>query len=237
MAAHANLAAAAVTPAKQPPLPRAHNLSLPPELRNRIYRCALVSSEPIHVRFTETKVKDRDSWNWDAGEKWSCSFTMEAPLTMTNHQIRCEARGIFINENTFEVNGQDFIHLPDGFRAFRSWCQATGAHFPLICVRKYGTMYHQGRYWGLAEAAFTAKQAGKTISVTNVSFTEKTYIPAYDTVSLCCEHHIEQLALRFDDIFDLLEEFRQHWTDNPMTRSNSGFEKMFRKCKFCVEEE
>lgn len=90
MAADAHLAVAAFTPARQPSLPRAHFLSRPPKLRNRIYRYVLVSSDPIKVKFASRKVRDRDSWDWDAGEGWKCRFTMEAPLTTVNHQVRRE---------------------------------------------------------------------------------------------------------------------------------------------------
>lgn len=62
-------------------------MSLPPELRNRIYRFAVVSSQKIDV---------------------SSSGIQEPDLLLACKQTRKEALGIFYSENTFAVDNHDY---------------------------------------------------------------------------------------------------------------------------------
>lgn len=85
-------------------------LTIPPEMRNRIYRCALVQPEPIQLR---------------PANRWPES----PPLLQTCHQIRSESSGIYYQENTFEVH----IHKYDaakyikwyGTDGWHPWCETT----------------------------------------------------------------------------------------------------------------
>lgn len=67
-------------------------LELPPELRDKIFRYALVSNEPIKLQFSSR-------W-WPSRQR---RFTMIPGLIKTSKQLRSETQRMFFEENTFEI--------------------------------------------------------------------------------------------------------------------------------------
>jgi hypothetical protein len=66
-------------------------LDLPPELRNRIFRYALISDEPIEVQFHSTRRSSRRR------------FTIIPGLINACKQLRLETQRIFFANNEFEI--------------------------------------------------------------------------------------------------------------------------------------
>lgn len=92
--------------------PRAHLLGLPPELRNRIYRHAIVSQQPINVTLE--------------GSPHRGHFTITPALTAINRQLRRETRAIFLEENTFAIVDPCILNYASEqpFRTFRNLCKS-----------------------------------------------------------------------------------------------------------------
>jgi len=67
-------------------------LELPPEVRDKIFRYALVSNEPIKLQFSSR-------W-WPSRRR---RFTMIPGLITASKQLRSETQRIFFEENTFEI--------------------------------------------------------------------------------------------------------------------------------------
>ncbi|GAB7325346.1 hypothetical protein MBLNU13_g09389t1 [Cladosporium sp. NU13] len=67
-------------------------LELPAELRDKIFRCALISNEPIKLQFSSR-------W-WSSRRR---RFTMIPGLITVSKQPRSEMQRIFFEENTFEI--------------------------------------------------------------------------------------------------------------------------------------
>ena len=67
-------------------------LELPPELRDKIFRYALVSNEPIKLEFS--------SYGWRSKRR---RFTMIPGLINASKQLRSETQRMFFEENTFEI--------------------------------------------------------------------------------------------------------------------------------------
>lgn len=67
-------------------------LELPPEVRNKIFRYALVSNEPIKLQFSSR-------W-WPSRRR---RFTMIPGLITASKQLRSETQRFFFEENTFEI--------------------------------------------------------------------------------------------------------------------------------------
>jgi len=79
-------------------------LKLPPELRNAIYRCVLISDTPIDVS--------------ERNENLTPCY-----LLATCRQIRAEASKMYYSENTFSVSVN---HESDAISEFtRTWLRAT----------------------------------------------------------------------------------------------------------------
>jgi hypothetical protein len=76
-------------------------LALPPELRNAIYRYALVSNEPIKAQFGNVVT--------DWSRKRYC-FLMLPRLAKVSKQVRRESQRIFFEENQFEIAIQLWKH-------------------------------------------------------------------------------------------------------------------------------
>ena len=67
-------------------------LELPPELRDKIFRYALVSNEPVKLQFSSGRWRSR-----------RCRFTMIPGLINVSKQLRSETLRIFFEDNTFEI--------------------------------------------------------------------------------------------------------------------------------------
>lgn len=67
-------------------------LELPPELRNKIFRYALISNKPIKLQFS--------SGRWHSKRR---RFTMLPELISVSKQLRSETQRIFFEDNTFEI--------------------------------------------------------------------------------------------------------------------------------------
>lgn len=67
-------------------------LELPPELRDKIFRYALVSNEPTKLQFSSSC--------WPSRRR---RFTMIPGLINTSKQLRSETQRMFFEENTFEI--------------------------------------------------------------------------------------------------------------------------------------
>lgn len=80
-------------PTSLPPTPVGF-FTLPPELRNDIYRYALVSDESIKVQFESSQRGRR-------GRR--CYFTMLPALATVSKQVGLESQRIFFEENQFVV--------------------------------------------------------------------------------------------------------------------------------------
>lgn len=85
-------AAPAASPST-PPTPLGF-FSLPPELRNNIYRYALVSDDPIKVQFYRSQRGRRGS---------HCRFTMLPALATVSKQVRLESQRVLFEDNQFET--------------------------------------------------------------------------------------------------------------------------------------
>ena len=75
------------------PVSHSRLLSLPPELRNHIYRYVLVQEHPVNVRYTIRTI------------------LREPTLLATNRQIRSEALCLFYAENTFHVGKESTLGM------------------------------------------------------------------------------------------------------------------------------
>jgi hypothetical protein len=67
-------------------------LTLPPEVRNSIYRFALISNEPVKMQFS--------SGRWRSSRR---RFTMIPGLISVSKQLRSETLRISFENNTFEI--------------------------------------------------------------------------------------------------------------------------------------
>ncbi|KAK6390286.1 hypothetical protein LTR65_005661 [Meristemomyces frigidus] len=93
-------------------------LALPPELRNRIYKLALVQQYSIDLLPLRTSATDHPI---------SCA-AQQPPLTLTSRQIRQESLALFYAANTFEVYafGIGPVFFMD-LRHILRWCVKIGS--------------------------------------------------------------------------------------------------------------
>ncbi|KAK5721711.1 hypothetical protein LTR15_006302 [Elasticomyces elasticus] len=84
-----------VIPQRVPP---AHLLTLPPELRNRVYELVAVHDEPQYPQLRPVLAKDRVN-----GQRLSDDrrFPLEPSLALVNHQLREEVLSVFYGCNRF----------------------------------------------------------------------------------------------------------------------------------------
>ncbi|TKA62005.1 hypothetical protein B0A55_11590 [Friedmanniomyces simplex] len=87
-----------VIPARDPPV---HFLTLPPELRNRIYELIAVREGPHYPQVRPV---------WKPGKRRECSdrrFPLEPSLALANHQLREEMLSIFYGCNRFKFRASE----------------------------------------------------------------------------------------------------------------------------------
>lgn len=213
-------------------LPRAPLLSIAPELRNTIYRYALVSSEPIRVDFDQWRNRKRGRFTKPA---WKRQFTMTAPLTMVSRQIRRESLGIFVGENTFYIDSGLFRGRPKRLHALQEWCQASPSHLESIQL-------HHRLHRNSVEVIFAAKRINQHIAITWMRYKGN----ARDqSVHSYCGHRINKMARGCDDMLDFLAKVGRYWLDvdehswapASETSTDLWFKKMFRSCKRCRDKE
>ena len=140
---------------------KCHLFELSPELRNTIYRLALVSNNTIEVGAADAP-------------------PMDPPLLMTCRQIRREARGIYYQENAM-----NFTTLDYDVRKIVTWLDRSPAHHDLyanarltlsvtnqytICwynLHNWTYMYRKGRITRLTLASSSLATGRDSIHATN----------------------------------------------------------------------
>lgn len=121
--------------------PRAHILGLPPELRNRIYRDAVVQNQPINVTLE--------------GSPHRGHFTITPPLTTVSRQLRHETRPIFLEENTFAIVDPCILNYASEqpFRTFEKLCTGTELRRVQVSLVTSVVVANRGKFD--VEATFT----------------------------------------------------------------------------------
>lgn len=121
--------------------PRAHLLGLPPELRNKIYRHAIMSQQPINVTLE--------------GSPHHGHLTITPPLTIVNRQLRHETRPIFLEENTFAIADPCILNyaseLP--FRTIENLCKGVELQRVRVSLVTSVVVANRGKFD--VEATFT----------------------------------------------------------------------------------
>ena len=103
----------------EPEAPKHTLLTLPPEMRNRIYRSALIEPQNILIR------EDKDTLHHRHPRPLQMKPPQtEPPLLSTCRQIRKEALDIYYQENTFSIH----IESCEANYYFR-WCRMSEARF------------------------------------------------------------------------------------------------------------
>jgi hypothetical protein len=132
--------------------------TLPPELRNKIYRYALVRDEPIKVHF-EVNQRGR------RGRR--CRFTMLPALATVSKQVRLESQRIFFEENQFEITPK--MLKPRSFAAliaFKTICQRLRVEIRALRICQEIKKRCDGDLFQL-RGCFTVSKAGPTLSISN----------------------------------------------------------------------
>jgi hypothetical protein len=132
--------------------------TLPPELRNNIYRYALVRGEPIKVHF-EVKRRGR------RGRR--CRFTMLPALATVSKQVRLESQRIFFEENQFEITPE--MLKPRSLApliAFHTICQRLEVEIRALRVCHEVKKRCDGDLFQL-KGCFTVSKAGPELSISN----------------------------------------------------------------------
>ncbi|KAK4631493.1 hypothetical protein CLAFUW4_03628 [Fulvia fulva] len=98
-------------PAEQPdPSGKCHLLSLPPELRNLIYRIVLVSGSPVDM-MTLKAASDSDCETGEGKDEHETTNILasagDPPLAQTCHAIEQETLSIYYGENVFRSEPLD----------------------------------------------------------------------------------------------------------------------------------
>lgn len=94
------------------PWPRLHLLGLPRELRDKIYKHAIVSDEPVFI-----------------GPIDKC-FVGIPPLTETSRQLRHETHRMFLEQNTLEIDETALMTIRSSkpFNTFKALCAGSELH-------------------------------------------------------------------------------------------------------------
>jgi len=144
-----------------PPTPSAF-LALPPEMRNEIYRYALVVNGPIKVQFEAIQRGRR-------GRR--CFFNMLPGLATVSKQVRLESQRIYFEENLFEIPPEMF--KPRNLAplmAFQTMHHRLGVDIRSLRVCHELKKRCDGDLF-LLKACFTVSKAeNKELSITDSSF-------------------------------------------------------------------
>ena len=149
------------TPPKQPGF-----FSLPPELRNIIYRYVLVSNERIKVQPNSSQRSSRGR---------PCHLTVLPALATVSKQVRLETQRIFFEENQFEITPELSKHRElSPLAIFRSMHRQLGLDISTLRVcreRQKRCNGHLFRFTG----CFTVSKNDTGLSISNEVY-NATYI-------------------------------------------------------------
>lgn len=149
--------------------PRAHLLGLPPELRNKIYRDAVVQNQPINITLE--------------GSPHRGHFTITPPLTTVNRQLRHETRPIFLEENTFAIVDPCILNYASEqpFRTFENLFKSVELQRVQVSLVTSVVVANRGRFD--VEAKFTVVKS------------ESGYLEVRDAEYLGCQSGMVGLVL------------------------------------------
>lgn len=152
--------------------PRLHLLGLPRELRDQIYRYAIVSHRPVSI---------------GPGDRRSKSCYNIPPLTKVSRQLRNETRRMFLEQNTLKIDEQTIITSLSSqpFNTFKALCTGSELKNTRIYSHRLG-----GRSGNAIDATLVATKTsdGLKVSFKNVESHWKV-----------CSCRIERLAIEYGD--------------------------------------
>lgn len=131
-------------------------LDLPPELRNSIYRYAIVSNEPIELQHKSNRHSKQ------------CRFTIIPALTLVSKQLRLETRRLFLQENEFLV-GAAILRQRGALLAFHSMHQLVGLELQSIQVSYKSMKRFEGCNFQM-EAELTLSKVEGRIEITKQAY-------------------------------------------------------------------
>lgn len=185
------------------PWPRLHLLGLPRELRDQIWRYAVVSDEPVNI-----------------GPSWGRRkhFTNTPALTQASRQLRAENRRIFLAEN--KIAFRDFYLLtslsPKPFHAFKAlYAGSQLQHVEVLAERSCGP--HRGPKLHFRATLILRRSKngrGLEYEFQLTRFAQLNLRGVYLDVCWC---RVERLASQYggevDDIIRVLEALRQAYVE------------------------
>jgi hypothetical protein len=186
------------------PWPRLHLLGLPRELRDKIYKHAIVSDEPVFIGPTD-----------------KC-FVGIPPLTETCRQLRRETHRMFLEQNTLEINEDDLMTIQSStpFNIFKALC--AGSELQKISMdssRLCGRRGEEVRVEIMADLVVVKTSDGLEVSLPGLlsDCTASYKICACRIERLANEHGGQNGA-----VVRFLEALRQDWMDHSYDKCNDS---------------
>jgi hypothetical protein len=199
-----NADSADLTTLEANPWPRLHLLGLPRELRDKIYKHAIVSDEPVFI-----------------GPIDKC-FVGIPPLTETSRQLRHETHRMFLEQNTLEIDETALMTIQSSkpFNTFKALC--AGSELQKISMdssRLCGRGGEEVRVEIMADLVVVKTSDGLKASLLGLlSDCTATY--------KICACRVKRLANEHDGqngaVVRFLEALRQDWMDHSYDKCNDS---------------